>query len=188
MSWPAACARGPVCPQPVIRPNTSFGLRARQTSGLKPSFSMTPGRKPSINTSADSTKRKTASMAAGCFKSKEIDCLLRRSTLLCTACKSVSVGTIRSTQITSAPRSASSIPANGAGPSPASSITLKPCKGPLMSCPFFLVYLAINILGLPNPLVEHGMSDLWVSDCAIADLYNSRSVCSCLVRAKPTHT
>src|SRR6202022_2577358 len=36
MSWPAACAYGPSWPQPVMRPYTSFELRARPLAGPVP--------------------------------------------------------------------------------------------------------------------------------------------------------
>ena len=52
MSWPAPRAYGPSWPQPVIRPNTSFGLRARHSSGPMPRRSITPGRNPSMSASA----------------------------------------------------------------------------------------------------------------------------------------
>ena len=69
MSWPAAWAIVPFWPQPVMRPNTSFGFLARQTSGPRPSRSMTPGRKPSISPSAFSTMSSTASIASGRLRS-----------------------------------------------------------------------------------------------------------------------
>ena len=52
-----------------MRPNTSFGFRARQTSGPSPSRSMTPGRNPSISASAPATRRSTVSMPFGFFRS-----------------------------------------------------------------------------------------------------------------------
>ena len=56
MSCPAALAYIPDWPHPVIRPNTSRGLRSRHTSGPMPRRSITPGRKPSISASADDTR------------------------------------------------------------------------------------------------------------------------------------
>ena len=64
---------GPSWPQPVMRPNTSFGLRARQTSGPTPRRSITPGRKPSMRASADSTSSSSASTPSGFLRSMAIE-------------------------------------------------------------------------------------------------------------------
>ena len=69
MSWPAAWAYGPSCPHPVIRPKTSFGLRAWHSVGPRPSRSITPGRNPSISASADSTRSSSVATPSGCFRS-----------------------------------------------------------------------------------------------------------------------
>ena len=70
MSWPAAPASGPSCPQPVTRPKTRRGLRARQASGPRPRRSITPGRKPSISASAEAISSSAAATASGCFRSR----------------------------------------------------------------------------------------------------------------------
>src|SRR5665647_3243038 len=73
MSWPAAWASGPSWPHPVIRPKTSRGLRSRQSSGPRPRRSMTPGRKPSIKTSAESISLRTSSTPSADFRSTAIE-------------------------------------------------------------------------------------------------------------------
>ena len=126
MSWPAVWASGPSCPQPVIRAKISRGLTAAQSSGPMPSRSQVPGRKQSSSTSALAAR---SSNASGCA-------LTSRSTIRfprCTRSRS-SDGIInppgRRTRTTSAPRSASTIPACGPGPMPPSSMTRTPAKGP----------------------------------------------------------
>src|SRR2546423_1241142 len=52
-----------------MRPYTSLGLRARHSSGPSPNRSVTPGRKPSMSTSAASTSRSTAATPSGCLRS-----------------------------------------------------------------------------------------------------------------------
>src|SRR5690606_24715706 len=99
-----------------------------------PSRSVTPGRKPSISTSAFSTIRRTTSRPLSLLRSIAMERLPR---LLKSVPPEVSpslTAEARSTRITSAPRSASSIAANGPGPIPASSITRTPDSGPLPMC------------------------------------------------------
>src|SRR4051812_36579210 len=143
MSWPAACAYGPSWPQPVMRPYTSFGLRARQASGPMPSRSATPGRKPSMSASACSTSFITVSTPSAFFRSTPMERRPRfrisrfgRSKLPVTAWA-------RSTRTTSAPMSASIIAANGPGPIPAISTTFTPDNGPDTSA-------------LPDPTMDRG--------------------------------
>src|SRR4051812_2029588 len=130
MSWPAECDSGPSWPHPVMRPYTSFGLRARHSSGPSPRRSMTPGRKPSRRASACSTSRSTVCTPSGCLRSTAIDLRPRLSTSF-SGLSTRAFG--RSTRSTSAPMSASIIAVNGPGPMPAISITLTPCSGPAMS-------------------------------------------------------
>ena len=88
---------------------------------------MTPGRKPSISASARSTSRSTTSAASRCLRSSATEGRPRASDV------SGSGGALdggRSIRITSAPRSASSMAAKGAGPIPASSTTLRSRSGP----------------------------------------------------------
>lgn len=77
MSCPAVAASGPCCPQPVIRPKTSAGLRARQASGPTPSRSATPGRYPSISRSARATRSSTRPGPSGALRSTTTERLLR---------------------------------------------------------------------------------------------------------------
>ena len=136
MSCPAAWAIGPSWPQPVIRPNTTFGLRAIQTSGPNPSRSATPGRNPSMRPSADSTSLRMSATPSGCFRSTATDL---RPRFIRSTCASWWGGYVarskRSIRTMSAPASASIIPANGAGPSPASSMMRIPSSGPLTGHP-----------------------------------------------------
>src|SRR5680860_644260 len=140
MSWPAAWASGPSWPHPVIRPKTSRGLRSRHTSGPRPRRSMTPGRKPSIRTSAESISLRTSSTPSADFRSTAMERRPRETTSARTAAIVLGPRTQpapprpaerRSTRVTVAPRSASIIPANGPGPIPAISTTVTPASGPI---------------------------------------------------------
>ncbi len=114
-----------------MRPNTSRGLRARQTSGPSPSRSITPGRKPSSRASAFSTRASTVSTASGFFRSRA---RLRRPRWRTSHAgrSGGAAGTAcaRSTRMTSAPMSASIMAAKGPGPMPANSMMRTPCSGP----------------------------------------------------------
>ena len=127
MSCPAACASGPVWPQPVMRPKTSFGLRAATAAGPNPRRSITPGRKPSIKASADSSNCQTKAWPSADFRLTAIERLPR--------CPAIATlpgrqSAARSMTITSAPISANNMPAIGPGPMPANSITRSPDSGP----------------------------------------------------------
>ena len=129
MSWPAVGARGPSWPQPVMRPITSFGLRASSSSGPRLRRSRTPGRNPSTSTSACSTRRRIVSRPSGCFRSTPIDRRPRWSTSAGGASGlPPTQRSARSTRTTSAPRSASTMAPKGAGPSPDSSMTRTPSE------------------------------------------------------------
>src|SRR5258706_6009546 len=128
MSWPAVCARGPVCPQPVIRPYTRRGFALRQTSGPRPSRSITPGRNPSISTSAPASMQRTAARPSALHRSSATERLLRRLTSAGSA-----FAERRSTVTTSAPRSAIHWPTSGPGPMPLNSMTRSDVNGPLIS-------------------------------------------------------
>src|SRR3954452_9418557 len=96
-----------------------------------PSRSVTPGRKPSSSTSARSTSASTSSTPAGSLRSTATE----RRPRLSRSCSAAPVGGRargRSIRSTSAPRSASSIAANGPGPIPASSTTRSPARGPVV--------------------------------------------------------
>ncbi len=133
MSCPAEFAYGPSCPQPVMRPNTNLGLRARHTSGPTPRRSITPGRKPSITTSARSTSDNNVSTPSACFKSSATLRRPRSMTSQCGPVASSRTACTRSTRTTSAPISASIIAANGPGPMPAISKMRTPCSGPAIA-------------------------------------------------------
>eukprot|EP01035_Chromulina_nebulosa_P031007 gene31006-41283_t len=64
MSCPAAWASGPSCPQPVMRPYTSRGLRSPHTSGPRPKRSITPGRLPSITPSLCATNSSACALSS----------------------------------------------------------------------------------------------------------------------------
>src|SRR5690606_11020522 len=132
MSCPALSARGPFCPHPVIRANTSRGLRARQTSGPNPSRSATPGRNPSTSTSAVSTNSSSTCSPAGLLRSMEIERRLRDMPMLVTSVPGFPcAAATRSTRMTSAPRSASSMTPYGVGPRPLNSMIRTPASGPV---------------------------------------------------------
>ena len=129
MSCPAAFAKGPSWPQPVILPNTILSFLARQTSGPMPNLSITPGLKPSNIASAVSTNFNTTSTPSFAFKSTAIDFfpLLDGSFF-----DPVPIAEALSTLIISAPKSAKTIPQNGPGPIPAISIIFNPFSGPII--------------------------------------------------------
>ena len=74
---PARDAYGPSWPNPEIRVMTSFGLRARRTSGPSPSRSSVPGREFSTNTSASSSKLSNVAMSSASLMSSTTVRLLR---------------------------------------------------------------------------------------------------------------
>src|SRR5690606_5544115 len=136
MSWPADCASGPCWPHPVMRPYTRRRFASRHSSGPSPSLSMTPGLNPSISRSASATRRSSAAAAAGFFRSIARD-LFPRCTIDHLAAspdrwsKPVKDAVLRSMRITSAPISDSSMPQNGTGPIPPTSMTFIPESGPM---------------------------------------------------------
>src|SRR5215211_781885 len=127
MSWPADPASGPSWPQPVTRPYTRRGLRARQASGPIPSRSATPGRNPSTRASAAATRSSTTPGPSGCLRSTAT----RRRPRANSAGQAGRAGAGRSTASTSAPRPARSMAQNGPGPIPASSTIRTPWSGPM---------------------------------------------------------
>ena len=113
-----------------MRPKTSRELRLRQASGPSPRRSITPGRKPSMTTSAPSIKRCTVATPSGFLRSTAID---RRPRLRTFALWPLPLCASRSTRMTSAPISDSIIAQKGPGPIPAISITLIPLSGPIVT-------------------------------------------------------
>src|SRR5215471_18990285 len=174
MSWPAACAYGPSWPHPVMRPYTSFGFRARHASGPMPSRSATPGRNPSINASACSTMRSTVSTPSDCLRLTPIERRPRLSTSIHPGSKPRSTDWARSTRTTSAPRSDSSIAANGPGPIPAISTTFTPESGP-MQLTLASVSRVVETLASGYGLVEgptvDGDGNLYFSDVLGGGVY-----------------
>src|SRR5216684_3838633 len=134
MSWPAVCARGPVCPQPVMRPYTRRGFARRQASGPRPSRSITAGRNPSMSTSAPASMQRTAARPSALRRFSATERLLRRFTSAGSA-----FADCRSTVTTSAPRSASNWPTRGPGPMPLNSTTRSDVNGPLILTALALV-------------------------------------------------
>src|SRR5512147_692275 len=136
MSWPARAASGPSWPHPVMRPYTSFGFCLRHASGPRPSRSMTPGRKPSMSASARATSSSAAATPSFDLRSSVTERRPRSITSIQRSrLRPRSTDTGRSTSRTSAPMSASSIPANGPGPIASNSRTLVPESGPGMAAP-----------------------------------------------------
>ena len=129
ISWPAAFAKGPVCPHPVILPYTILSFLFWHTSGPSPSLSITPGLKPSNTASALSINLRTISTPSSDLRSTAIDFL---PLLAGSSREPVPATEALSTRITSAPRSAKIIPQKGPGPIPAISIIFNPCKGPIL--------------------------------------------------------
>src|SRR3954452_7046207 len=97
---------------------------------------MTPGRKPSSRTSARCTSARTTARSSACLRSSAIERLPRSSREVAPRRRiSPPRAPRRSIRTTSAPRSASSMPQNGPGPSPANSTTRTPCSGPTATPP-----------------------------------------------------
>src|SRR5690606_37981636 len=128
MSCPAAAAKGPSWPQPVIRPYTSRGLAAKHSAGPTPRRSATPGRNPSINACEPLTSRRTSAAPAGSFRFTATERFPRRRISAGVAGAPLDSG--RTISTTSAPRSARIIPAWGTGPIPPNSTTRTPFSGP----------------------------------------------------------
>src|ERR1700730_234076 len=117
-----------------MRPYTRRGFAFRQTSGPRPRRSITPGRNPSISTSAPASMQRTAARPSALRRSSATERLLRRFTSAGSA-----FAERRSTVTTSAPRSASNWPTSGPGPMPLNSTTRSDINGPLISCPLAFV-------------------------------------------------
>ena len=90
--------------------------------------------------SASPTSRSTAATASGFFKSSasERRPRLRKPPFFSTSNALASLRPLRSMRITSAPMSASSMAANGAGPMPAISMILNPANGPMTCSSFYI--------------------------------------------------
>ncbi len=153
MSWPAVGASGPSCPQPVMRAKINRGFPAAQSSGPIPRRSQVPGRKQSSSTSALAAN---SNKACGWL-------LTSRSTIRFPRCsRSRSSAGIcrppgRRTRTTSAPRSASTIPACGPGSMPPSSMTFTPARGPppatVATQPFFTFSTCLRSSSRPDSTV-----------------------------------
>jgi hypothetical protein len=119
-----------------MRSMISRGLRARSVSGPRPQDSIAPGRKFSISTSASLASRLTMSCASGVRKSRARLRLFRDCTCHQTEVPSLSIRQTRSGSpapggsilITSAPKSARVLAANGPAISWPSSMTFRPDK------------------------------------------------------------
>ena len=150
---PGLCAAGPVCPKPLMRSMISFGLAACRASQPKPQRSRVPGLKFSISTSASSASARTAAWPSGKRRSSATLRLLRDCTSHHTLVpsrnsrhwRSGSPPCTGSILITSAPKSASVLPANGPAMSWPSSSTLRPCKASAVgSIGLLLVLISIT--------------------------------------------
>src|ERR1700675_287706 len=111
-----------------MRPYTRRGFAFRQWSGPRPRRSITPGRNPSISTSAPASMQRAAARPSALRRSSATERLLRRFTSAGSA-----FAARRSTVTTSAPRSASNWPTSGPGPMPLNSTTRSDVNGPLIS-------------------------------------------------------
>src|SRR5438552_896578 len=133
MSWPGCSARGPCCPYPEMEQYTTEGFTRRTLSSSTPRPRTTPGRKPSITTSAPAAASSTADFPAALLRSTAA----LRFPALSTA---NSVGKTRigsppggSIFTTSAPSSTSSCVAYGPGRQMLRSSTRTPVRRPLRS-------------------------------------------------------
>ena len=115
------------------------GLIFSSASGPRPQPSMAPGRKFSISTSTSPASCRTMSCARGSFRSRASERLLRDCTCHQTEVPSFSKRHLRSGSpmpggsilITSAPKSAKVLAANGPAISWPSSSTFRPLSGPV---------------------------------------------------------
>ena len=86
-----------------------------------------------MRTSADFSRSSNIATASGCFRSSATEGRPRFEMSFAKSmpiARAMAAPSLRSTRNTSAPRSASSIAANGPGPMPAISMTLTPASGP----------------------------------------------------------
>ena len=143
-----------------MRPKTNFGFRAKHTSGPMPRRSMTPGRKPSINASADSTSLSNVSTPSGFLRSIAMFWRPR--------CKMSNAGPsgagprtacARSTRMTSAPMSDNIMAAKGPGPMPAISTIRKPVSGPVIPSSYSVASGALPFGKFH--MRRHGTSHQW---------------------------
>src|SRR6478609_7145014 len=111
-------------------------LTFRQSSGPRPRRSVTPGRIPSMTTSACRTSSSTVATASGSLRLSATLGRPRLSSIVAPPASPCPPG--RSTRITSAPRSARIMHACGPGPIPAISTTFTPRSGPV-PCPSWYV-------------------------------------------------
>src|SRR3954454_12189506 len=92
---------------------------------------MTPGRNPSVSTSARCARARTTARSSASLRSSAIDRLPRSSSDVAPSAPiRPPRPPFRSIRTTAAPRSARSIPQKGPGPSPANSTTRTPARGP----------------------------------------------------------
>src|SRR6267143_6080997 len=134
MSCPALPRSGPVWPKPVSEQITRRGSSADSEAGEQPSRSRTPGRKPSMSTSAHAQSRRSAAGPSGAFRSRAMLRLPRFSASNCSGSpRRKSPSAASSTLTTSAPRSARSSVAYGPGYRRVRSTTRTPASGPGMA-------------------------------------------------------
>src|SRR5438105_1437135 len=134
MSCPALPRRGPVWPKPVSEQMTSRGNSADSAAGEHPSRSSTPGRKPSMSTSARAQSRRRTPGPSRALRSIAMLRLPRLSASDCSGSpRRRSPSATSSTLTISAPRSASRSVAYGPGYRRVRSTTRKPASGPGMA-------------------------------------------------------
>ena len=111
---------------PVNRAYIKLGFSFNNISGPRPSFSITPGLKGSINTSAFKHNFLATSLPRKSCKSMATDLFPRARRSATKANFTLSM------RVTTAPKSASIIPAKGTGARPANSITRRPAKAAIL--------------------------------------------------------
>ncbi len=141
MSSAGRSRSGPVCPKPDVAAYTRRGLRACSTSQPRPRRSIVPGVKFSMTTSACSTARRNRSLPSAVCRSMAMlrlpRLMLKKYALSPSTCGPVVRATSphggRSTFTTSAPRSHSTMLANGPESTHVRSRIVTSDSGPVMA-------------------------------------------------------
>src|SRR2546423_935030 len=134
MSCPALSRSGPVWPKPVSEQMTRRGNSVDRAAGEQPSRSSTPGRKPSMSTSARAQSRRKSAGPSRAFRSMAMLRLPRFSASNCSGSpRRRSPSAASSILTTSAPRSTSKSVAYGPGYRRVRSTTRTPASGPGMA-------------------------------------------------------
>ena len=116
MSWPAPCGIGPSWPQPVMRPNTSLRVAREAVVGAEPEPLHHAGAEALDQRVGRCRPGRAARPASGCLRSTATSAGRECSTSKLGRVRAAELGgSARSTRMTSAPMSASSMAANGPG-------------------------------------------------------------------------